>query len=321
MKMVSRTKEEPGREPLRLRAADAARWYVRRVLSSKREQADAVSFQDRRQASCPFESAPPTCKASSATSSIADTGRKFVSGLPLSSGMSSEQSLGGIAPKGRGGLQTIIRAPMLPRHMRRAEPSLKRVLLSQRTRRWPSSSFLRADGSKGRELLMMLKKPCRTTANLCTRSVVAGLGRRPLASRKRHRERARAQERERTREREGEQETVPAIFPPRTFLALPPRPAPRCTASHGRSSRTRRWQPRRAASSLGPGHRGARAGRSVAPAAPAGTAPRERGSSPVGAVSGPRRASRFGVPRQRQAWWYKSRLFVRREVIGRRNPA
>ena len=36
MKMVSRTMEEPGREPLLLRAADAAlvllpRWYVRRV--------------------------------------------------------------------------------------------------------------------------------------------------------------------------------------------------------------------------------------------------------------------------------------------------
>ena len=129
MTMVSRTKEDPGREPLRLRAADAARWYVRRVLSSKREQTDAVSCQDRRQVSFPSESAQPTCKASSATSSIADTGRKFVSGLPLSSGMSNEQSLGGIAPKGRGGLQTIIRAPMLPRHMRRAEPSLKRVFL------------------------------------------------------------------------------------------------------------------------------------------------------------------------------------------------
>jgi hypothetical protein len=174
MTMVSRTKEDPGREPLRLRAADAARWYVRRVLSSKREQADAVSCQDRRQVSCPSESAQPTCKASSATSSIADTGRKFVSGLPLSSGMSNEQSLGGIAPKGRGGLQTIIRAPMLPRHMRRAEPSLKRVFFSQRPRRWPSSSFLRADGSKGRELLMMLKKLCLATANLYTRSVVRG---------------------------------------------------------------------------------------------------------------------------------------------------
>ena len=90
----------------------------------------------------------------------ADTGRTFICGLPLSSGVSKVGSLGGSASEaGRWALQASIKSPTFPRHTRRDEPSLKRAFRAQGRRRWPSSSFLRADGSRGRELLMTLKKP------------------------------------------------------------------------------------------------------------------------------------------------------------------
>jgi hypothetical protein len=81
--------------------------------------------------------------------------------------------LGGSASEaGRWALQASIKSPTFPRHTRREEPSLKRAFRAQGRRRWPSSSFLRADGSRGRELLMTLKKPCRATVNLPTRGAV-----------------------------------------------------------------------------------------------------------------------------------------------------